>query len=245
MASNICVRKIIINSFFCPRDEYARREPCIIFPTPWNNEAFWNVPLSTLSEEKERKRAKVRPFAKSLSDSRVRSASPDRLSQSTRDLDRNKSPMYPRPKRHHSRGDKAADSNKDKTDTGHITRVMGEKLAAYNNNYGPYAQRAATGVSTGSEAARAAEEERMAELFQKFCSSSTIHGTYFWTESKSRLAKLAWGLIVFLGIISATFIINSSFKGWKDNPVITSVAQKSIEEISFPAITICPMDDTR
>ena len=160
--------------------------------------------------------------------------------------------MYPGSKRYF-KGDTAGgkDSAKDsKTDTGHITRVMGEKLAAYNNNFGPYAQRTANGAANGgSEAARTAaataEEERMAELFQKFCSSSTIHGTYFWTESKSRLAKLAWGLIVFLGIISATFIINSSFKGWKDNPVITSVAQKSIEEISFPAITICPMDDTR
>eukprot|EP00094_Tigriopus_californicus_P011134 TCALIF_10745-PA protein Name:"Similar to ppk28 Pickpocket protein 28 (Drosophila melanogaster)" AED:0.17 eAED:0.17 QI:0/0/0/0.66/1/1/3/0/792 len=89
------------------------------------------------------------------------------------------------------------------------------------------------------------EEAELMDLFHKFCSSSTIHGTYFWTESKSRLAKIAWGIIVLMGVLFAIFIINSSFKGWKDNPVVTSVMQKSIEEIPFPAITICPMDDTR
>lgn len=88
-------------------------------------------------------------------------------------------------------------------------------------------------------------ESNLTHLFRKFCSSSTIHGTYFWSESRSPVAKTLWGLIVLFGIVSATFIINSSFEGWKDNPVITSVMQKSIEEIPFPAITICPLDDTR
>ena len=48
-----------------------------------------------------------------------------------------------------------------------------------------------------------------------------------------------------VGIVLAGFVIRSSFIGWQDNPMITSVMQKSIEEIPFPAITICPMDDTR
>lgn len=33
------------------------------------------------------------------------------------------------------------------------------------------------------------------ELFAKFCSSSTIHGTYFWIASGSYLVRAAWGLI--------------------------------------------------
>ena len=83
------------------------------------------------------------------------------------------------------------------------------------------------------------------DLFSKFCASSTIHGTYFWTEARTPIARIVWGAIVLLGIFSATFIINSSFKAWQDHPVVTSVMQKSIEEIRFPAITLCPMDDTR
>ncbi len=90
------------------------------------------------------------------------------------------------------------------------------------------------------------EPEGMLDLFHKFCSSSTIHGTYFLTETTtSRIARLGWAVVVFLGIIAATFIINRSFEGWKKNPIITSVAQKPIESIYFLAITICPLDDTR
>ncbi len=51
----------------------------------------------------------------------------------------------------------------------------------------------------------------MQELFAKFCSSSTIHGTYFWIASSSPLSRIGWGIIVIMGIISATWIINSKF----------------------------------
>ena len=83
------------------------------------------------------------------------------------------------------------------------------------------------------------------ELFAKFCSSSTIHGTYFWIASGSQLARLTWGFIVMMGIVLATWIIKNSFSAWEEHPVVTSVMQKSIEEINFPAVTICPLDDTR
>ena len=50
------------------------------------------------------------------------------------------------------------------------------------------------------------------ELFAKFCSSSTIHGTYFWIASGSHLARAAWGLI---GTVHESSLIdevlNSSF----------------------------------
>ena len=88
-------------------------------------------------------------------------------------------------------------------------------------------------------------DSNFGDLFSKFCSSSTIHGTYFWSEARTPIARIVWGAIVLLGIFSATFIINSSFKAWQDHPVVTSVMQNSIEEIHFPAITLCPMDDTR
>jgi hypothetical protein len=91
----------------------------------------------------------------------------------------------------------------------------------------------------------AASKNQFEELFVKFCSSSTIHGTYFWIASSSPFSRISWAIIVMLGIVSATWIINSSFNAWKEHPVITSVMQKSIEEIHFPAITVCPLDDTR
>lgn len=83
------------------------------------------------------------------------------------------------------------------------------------------------------------------DKWKEFCSSSTIHGTYFWSESHSLVVKLVWMIVVMAGIASAIFTINSSFEGWKKNPVITSVFQRPIESVPFLAITICPMDDTR
>ncbi len=89
------------------------------------------------------------------------------------------------------------------------------------------------------------DEDSMEGLFHKFCSSSTIHGTYFWTATRSLIGKVFWMAMVFGGITMAAFLIKSSFAGWQDNPVITSVAQISIEEVPFPAITICPTDNTK
>lgn len=89
------------------------------------------------------------------------------------------------------------------------------------------------------------EDEDIGSLFHKFCCSSTIHGTYYWMESKTASGKSFWVAMVVMGVLMSVFIIRSSFAGWKDNPVITSVMQKSIEEIPFPSITICPTDETR
>ncbi len=47
------------------------------------------------------------------------------------------------------------------------------------------------------------------------------------------------------GIIMSAFVINQSFSAWKKNPVVTSVAQLPIEAVPFPAITICPIGNTR
>ncbi len=101
------------------------------------------------------------------------------------------------------------------------------------------------GDAEGMEEGEEEEEEDLWGLFHKFCSTCTIHGTYYWMESKSVMGKLFWMTMVVMGVLMAGFIIRSSFAGWKDNPVITSVMQKSIEEIPFPAITICPTDETR
>lgn len=83
------------------------------------------------------------------------------------------------------------------------------------------------------------------QLFQRFCDSSTIHGTYFWgQENKATAAKLVWIVIVFAGVSTSAIIINNSFSAWKLNPVITSVAQNAIEQVPFPSVTICPLGNT-
>ena len=83
------------------------------------------------------------------------------------------------------------------------------------------------------------------ELFKKFCSTSSIHGTYFWYESRSWSSKIIWGLIVLVGMTLAALFIYKHNLSWQAHPVVTSVKQIPIGEVHFPAITICPRDHTR
>ena len=83
------------------------------------------------------------------------------------------------------------------------------------------------------------------ELFSKFCNTSTIHGIYFCNASITGiLGRIIWGIIVCVAMIISAWSINNSFERWREHPVITAVEQKSIEVIPFPAITICPSDET-
>ena len=83
------------------------------------------------------------------------------------------------------------------------------------------------------------------ELFSKFCNNSTIHGIYFCNASITGIhGRIIWGIIVCVAIIVSAWSINNSFARWQEHPVITKVEQKSIEVIPFPAITICPSDET-
>ena len=49
------------------------------------------------------------------------------------------------------------------------------------------------------------------ELFAKFCSSSTIHGTYFWIASGSYLVRAAWGLIGTVQALIKVFMAHFDF----------------------------------
>ena len=50
------------------------------------------------------------------------------------------------------------------------------------------------------------------DLFRKFCETSTIHGTFFWSESSSYLAKLFWIIVVISGLVGSAWIIDNQFK---------------------------------
>ena len=49
-------------------------------------------------------------------------------------------------------------------------------------------------------------------ILQRFCESSTIHGTFFWSESATIYGKIIWVAIVVLGISGSGWIIDNSFK---------------------------------
>lgn len=92
---------------------------------------------------------------------------------------------------------------------------------------------------------RAVIDLSVGELFHRFCSTSTIHGTYFWGESRSIIGRCVWYFIVTMGIACSSYFIYKHNLSWQKQPVVTSVKQIAIEEVHFPAITICPLDHTR
>ena len=52
---------------------------------------------------------------------------------------------------------------------------------------------------------------------------------------------IGWFLIVAFGFISTFFMAFLTRDDWLDTPTSTSVLQIPIEQIVFPAVTICPL----
>ena len=83
------------------------------------------------------------------------------------------------------------------------------------------------------------------KLWHGFCNTSSIHGVNFISLHNSMLNKALWTLVVIGGIALAAVVINQSFEQWEKHPIITSVAQISIEQIESPSVTVCSLDDSR
>ena len=83
----------------------------------------------------------------------------------------------------------------------------------------------------------------MSFYFKQFLESSTIHGlVYISTESK--FARLFWMLVVSTGFIIATLLINDAYTNWSESPIKTTIEKRSISEITFPKVTVCPPKNT-
>ena len=78
---------------------------------------------------------------------------------------------------------------------------------------------------------------------KNFLESSTIHGlTYISTTSK--YVRLLWTIVVIIGFTVAGIIIYQSFETWADTPISTTTETRSIREITFPKVTVCPPKGT-
>ena len=78
---------------------------------------------------------------------------------------------------------------------------------------------------------------------KNFLESSTIHGlTYISTTSK--YVRLLWTIVVIIGFTTAGVIIYQSFETWAETPISTTTETRSIREITFPKVTVCPPKGT-
>ena len=76
----------------------------------------------------------------------------------------------------------------------------------------------------------------------QYSGNSTAHGiSYIFEKGQSVLERILWLFAVSIAITVAIYFSIIAYVNWKDQPVITSLftTSLSIEEIPFPAITIC------
>ena len=86
-------------------------------------------------------------------------------------------------------------------------------------------------------------KKRIVETTKDYSSATTIHGiTYLTDDGTSAVERLLWLVVVILAILLATYQVVKLYKEWQDDPVITTLDTVAlpIEEIDFPAVTICP-----
>ena len=78
---------------------------------------------------------------------------------------------------------------------------------------------------------------------EDFLETSTIHGLIHISRNR-KYAKLIWILVVIGGFTLASIMIQESFQTWADDPIKTTIESKSIKELHFPKLTVCPPKKT-
>jgi acid-sensing ion channel, other len=80
-------------------------------------------------------------------------------------------------------------------------------------------------------------------VFAEYAETTTIHGVcYVGDPNRLWIEKLFWVFVIIVSGYLCTVVILDSWKRWNDNQVIVSFDSKNlpVDEIPFPAVTICP-----
>ena len=86
-------------------------------------------------------------------------------------------------------------------------------------------------------------KKKAGDIANLYARATTIHGfAYISNENPSKSSRIFWMIVVVLAISFTTFQMSSLRSQWKNNPVVTTLDTIAlpIEEIEFPAVTICP-----
>ena len=79
---------------------------------------------------------------------------------------------------------------------------------------------------------------------KRYSESSTIHGISYICPQADKLSvrSLIWLCTVFLSLLFAIWTSYNLYVSWKEDPVLTTIENFAypIQNIEFPAITICP-----
>ena len=72
--------------------------------------------------------------------------------------------------------------------------------------------------------------------------SRYVHNNCFIVITQSFLCRFWWICIISISVYICGLLIKSTWQKWEDTPVFVSMSQKSVplQNIPFPAVTICP-----
>ena len=84
--------------------------------------------------------------------------------------------------------------------------------------------------------------KKILETMNEFADSTTIHGFSYAADKKHSPWRPAWVIVLVVALVFTTFQVKTLYQEWQAEPVITTLRTVSqpIEEIEFPAVTICP-----
>jgi hypothetical protein len=83
---------------------------------------------------------------------------------------------------------------------------------------------------------------------REYASNTTAHGfSYIAEEGRSVGGRIFWSIIVIMAVAFTTIQMTILYNDWQNDPVITTLDTVSlpIEQIKFPAITICPQGSVK
>ena len=80
------------------------------------------------------------------------------------------------------------------------------------------------------------------EIAGEYAESTSIHGISYMSDRKHSPWRPAWAIVAVLALTFAAYQVAELYKDWQDEPVVTTLDTivQPIQEIKFPAVTICP-----
>ena len=86
------------------------------------------------------------------------------------------------------------------------------------------------------------------KTLKQYSERSSAHGiNYIAEDGRPATERIFWVIVTFLALCFTAFQTITLYVQWKDDPVVTSLdtVALSIEEVDFPAVTICPQGAVR
>ena len=77
-------------------------------------------------------------------------------------------------------------------------------------------------------------------IIRSFLENSSICGLANIVNSRNIIEKLFWIAVSFLLVAGALYLTGEAFDEWEKNPISTITEPKTIYDVKFPNIVVCP-----